>query len=115
MARELRNLRLDPPSGPVPSQSPYGARGKTAPYLPKRPQVTLPRYLTHDQENTQRTPAVQPQEIARGQQPTREVPKTPVLPPYPLHEERQLSQDENTQQNPKIWNQLHKLFKAPEQ
>jgi serine/threonine protein kinase len=121
MAKELRSLRLDPPSGPVPSQSPYGVHGKTTPYLPKRPQVTLPRYLTLEQENTQRTQAIPPQDMAR----TGEVPTTPILPSFPQREERQISQDqqkqsypsqdENDQQNPKIWNPLHKLFKAPEQ
>lgn len=128
MARELRNLRLDPPTGPIPAQAAQAARGKTAPYLPKRPQVTIPRYLTFDQENTQRTQAVQPQtpqRNAREPQPDNDIPQTPTLPLYPQNEEERfyqeqqkreyLSQEEGIQHSPKIWNQLHKFFKTPEQ
>ena len=128
MAQELRKLRVDPPTGPGPSQTPSGARGKTAHHLPKRPQVTLPRYLMPEQENTQRVQAVQPKAPrgnVRVQQPGYDVPQTPIFPPHPQNEEEKFFQDqtkqpyssseENAQQNSKPWNQLHKLFKTPEQ
>jgi serine/threonine protein kinase len=124
MARELRNLHLDPPTGPIPSQATYGGRGKATPYLPKRPQVTLPRYLTLEQENTQALKPQTPQGNTRVPHPAGDVPQTPILPPYPQNEEERFaqeqqlqsysSQEEDTQQNPKSWNQFHKLFKTPE-
>ncbi|GCF07687.1 serine/threonine protein kinase [Dictyobacter arantiisoli] len=136
MAEALRGLHLPPPSSTTAPLRPVQP-GKNAPYLPKRPQAPLPRYLTtQEQEKKQASSLNRSQSDARQspQQPphsqtTGGVPVTPRLPPFsPLIQKGQQEAQQQHQNNPEhphsshneksplnqqpnIWDQLHKLFK----